>query len=109
MSEDQSPYNAANPKKVKEAKRKEKSEKDKALNDLKTILEMPEGRRTISRWLAKFKIGQLEWKAGAEINRNVAQYECANFILGQVIRANPEAGALMLTEAYKEAISNGDI
>ena len=101
--------NAASEKQVKKAVSKEKLEAKRFIDDWKAILELPQGRRIISRLLADFKIAQLEWKAGAEINRNVGIYECANHILAQVIRVDPELGAKMLAEAYVKEIENGNL
>ena len=101
--------NAASEKQVKKAAKKEELEANRVIDDLKAILDMPEGRRVISRWLAQFKIGQMEWKPGAEINRNVGHHECANYILGQVVRVDPDIGAKMLIEAYEREIENGNL
>lgn len=109
MSEDRTPYNAANPKDIKKAKHKEKDAAEQALDDMKAVLAMPEGRRIFAGLLAEFKIAQLEWRPGAEINRNVGIYECANHILGRIVKADPELGAKMLTEAYVKEIKNGNL
>ena len=101
--------NAASEKQVKKAVSQEKLEAKRVIDDLKAVLDTPEGRRVISRWLAQFKIGQMEWKPGAEINRNVGHHECANYILGQVVRADPAIGAKMLIEAYEWEIENGNL
>ena len=85
--------NAADPKQVKKAERLEREAVKKKREDLRVVLEMPEGRRVIARWLADFKIGQLRWKPGAEINREVARYECANHILSAVVSVDPAIGA----------------
>ena len=101
--------NAASEKQVKKAVKKEELEAKRVTDDLKAVLDMPEGRRVIARWLAQFKIGQMEWKPGAEINRNVGHHECANYILGQVVRVDPEIGAKMLIEAYEREIKDGNL
>ena len=101
--------NAASETQVKKAVNKEKLEAKRYADDWKAVLELPQGRRVISTLLAQFKIAQLEWKAGAEINRNVGIYECANHILAQVIKVDPELGAKMLAEAYVKEIDNGNL
>lgn len=101
--------NAASEKQIKKAVSKEKLAAQRVVDDWTAVLELEQGRRVISQLLAQFKIAQLEWKAGAEINRNVGIYECANHILAQVIRIDPELGAKMLAEAYKTEIDNGNL
>ena len=101
--------NAASEKQIKKAVNKEKLAAQRVVDDWTAILELPQGRRVISQFLSQFKIAQLEWKAGAEINRNVGIYECANHILAQVIKIDPDLGAKMLAEAYKKEIDNGNL
>ena len=101
--------NAASEKQIKKAVSKEKLAAQRVVDDWTAVLELEPGRRVISQLLAQFKIAQLEWKAGAEINRNVGIYECANHILAQVIKIDPDLGAKMLAEAYKTEIDNGNL
>ena len=101
--------NAASEKQIKKAVSKEKLAAQRVVDDWTAVLELEQGRRVISQLLAQFKIAQLEWKAGAEINRNVGIYECANHILAQVIKIDPDLGAKMLAEAYKTEIDNGNL
>ena len=98
-------HNSTSKKQIKDAERKIKYARQRAIDDMKKVIDLPEGRRVISRLLADFKIGQLAWKPGAEINRDVAKYECANHILSQVVKADPVIAAKMLTDAYVEALS----
>ena len=109
MSDKSLVKNAASEKQVKKAVKKEELEAKRVIDDMKAVLATPEGRRVISRWVAQFKIAQLEWKPGAEINRHVGHHECARYILGEVIKADPDIGAKMLSEAYKKEIDNGNL
>lgn len=93
--------NAADPQQVKEAGAKVKLNRDQELDDIRAILALPEGRRFLARVLAQFKVAQLHWRPGAEINRDVGHFECASFILGEIVRADAAVGAQMLTEAYQ--------
>ncbi len=93
--------NAADPEQVKAAGSKAKIARDEELEDIREILALKSGRRFLSKILAKFKVAQLHWRPGAEINRDVGHFECASFILGEIIRADPAIGAQMLTEAYQ--------
>lgn len=93
--------NVADPQQVRDAGVKVKMERDRELEDIRFILTLQEGRRFLSRVLAKFKVAQLHWRPGAEINRDVGHFECASFILGEIVRADAAIGAQMLTEAYQ--------
>lgn len=104
----QKPKNVADEAQVKEATRKDKDLREQQLLDVRAVVSMPEGRRFVARLLTQFKIAGRIWTPSAEIHRNAGIQEAGQFILGEVVLADRELGAQMLSEAYEHELK-GDL
>ncbi len=100
--------NAADEKQVKRGGIEERFNAKQELTDMQWILSEPMGRRFILKFLGKFGIARLAWRPGAEINRDVGHFECAKYLLEEVVLADPDMGAALLADAYKAELGIED-
>lgn len=92
--------NAADPKQVKHAGRKEKDKRARELHDLKLLLTMPEGRRTI--WRLMEQTGYMEnptHARGDMTHQNIGRADMGRFILSEIVEADENAFFTMMQEA----------
>lgn len=99
MSDKSLVKNAADPEQVKEAEEKEKSGRDKELDDTYTVLASPQGRRFFYRYLVKCGIFETSFSENAhrtyflEGQRNVGLA-----LLSDMNETRPDAYAQMMKE-----------
>lgn len=96
--------NAADEEQVKEAARKEKYRRDVDLEDVKTLLGLPQGRRFIWRLLKQTKVFESVWSPSAQIHYNAGRQDFGHFIMGEVVKANPDALVQMMKESEEGVI-----
>lgn len=94
--------NVADEGQVKEAKRKATDAEKRALEDVRFLLDLPEGRRFIWRLLEKAGVFRTIFETSSKIYYNAGQQDFGHFILGEVLKANPEAYLQMMKESQTE-------
>lgn len=94
--------NAADPEQVKEAEQKEKRGRDLELDDMATILSMPQGRRFIWRYLEACGVFRTSFTGDNATFYNEGQRNVGLRLLADVNEAAPESYALMLQESRRE-------
>ena len=100
--------NAADEEQVKVAGDKQKSAYDREILDLKTVLELPEGRRFIQVVLGLCGITSSIWDQNASLHsyRSGAQ-DVGHLIVERALEANPSLAVVMLADAYRK--TKGDL
>lgn len=94
--------NAADPSQVGEAKKKEKSQRDLELDDIRKILSEPVGRRVLWRWLKRAKTFESIWEPSAKIHYNAGLQDFGHFLLAEVTEADENLLFKMMSENKKE-------
>lgn len=97
--------NAADPKQVKRAADKEQFSRDNELNDLRKVLETPEGRRFVWRVMQHCKVFGSVWEPSAKIHFNSGRQDVGHFVMGEVVEAGEDYLLAMMKE-NKERMSN---
>lgn len=96
--------NAASPKQVHNAEKKEESIREKELNDLRQVLDTPQGRRVVWRFLEKCRVFNSIWEASAKIHFNAGQQDIGHFIMGEIVEADEKFLLEMMKENKKETM-----
>lgn len=92
--------NAADPKQVKHAGRKEKDARARALNDLRQVLAIPEGRRTIWRLMEWTQYLENPTHARGDMtHQNIGRADVGRFILSEIMEADDNVFFTMMQEA----------
>lgn len=100
--------NAADENQVKGADRKQKSARDRELNEVCSILETVQGRRYLWRLLERCGVYKTSFDTnGSRVYFNEGQRNIGLSILAEVNDANPNAYVTMMKEA-KEREANGE-
>lgn len=94
------PYvqNASNRGQVDAAKKREKDQVDQAKRDLYAVLDTPEGRRTVWRWLTHCGVYRSIFEPNSRIAYNAGMQDVGHFIQGEIIDAHPQALFQMMKE-----------
>lgn len=90
--------NAADREQVREAKQKEVSQRERELNDLRSILNTKEGRRYLWRMMGHCRTFSSVWHASAQIHYNSGMQDVGHYIMAEITEASPEAFFLMMKE-----------
>lgn len=99
--------NAADPKQVKHAARKEKDRANRDKNDLLAVLATVEGRRYI--WNLMAWTGMLEnptHQRGDMTHQNIGRADCGRKILADIMDASPNIYLTMQQEAWRQKSSD---
>lgn len=102
-NEDEKPYNAADPKQVKERGQKVKDVRKEELVDLKTILDLPAGRRYIQRLLSDCGVFRTSFHPSAQIYYNEGIRSVGVKIWGEIEEVGADALILMLKEKSRHS------
>ncbi|HXH24035.1 MAG TPA: hypothetical protein VNI78_02225 [Vicinamibacterales bacterium] len=101
MSEEE--FNAADPKAVKERKRKEKREDEQAQEDLRELLRHPFGRRHLWRMLQKCHVWRSSFHpSGQQFAANEGRRSVGVELMSEIIEADPQAWIDMQQERLDE-------
>lgn len=86
-------HNAADPEQVEKAQKSAKARRERELEDLKVVLNMPgkEGRRVLNRLFAECKTFQSIFVASSEIYKNAGRQDIGHWLMAEVEAASPEA------------------
>lgn len=100
--------NAADESQVKGAERTEKRARDRELNDICSILDLPSGRRYIWKLLSRCGVYESSFDvSGSKMYFNEGQRNVGLTILADINEANPEVYVTMMKEA-KGREANGE-
>lgn len=92
--------NAADPKQVKNASRKERDRRGRDLADLRAVLAIAEGRRTIWRIMAWTQYLENPTHARGDMtHQNIGRADVGRFILSEIMEADEHAFITMMQEA----------
>lgn len=95
--------NTADESQVKQAAEKEKRGRERDMLDLKTLLEMPEGRRLFKRLFAVCGVSGSGFRQCERQEAYVlGAKDVGHLFIEDVLEANPGVGAALLAEAYRE-------
>lgn len=98
--------NAADPKQVRNATRKEKDLRTRELDDMRAVLRTVEGRRFI--WRLMGWSGFLQnpsHQRGDMTHQNIGRGDAGRFLLSEILEADENAYMTMQTEARRESRS----
>jgi hypothetical protein len=91
--------NASDESQVRGAKDKAKRVRDHELDDLRTILQAPQGRRLLWRLMGRCKVLNSVWEPSAKIHYNSGQQDIGHFIMAEIVEADEDAVFKMMKEA----------
>lgn len=95
--------NAASAQQVRKARTKEKQQRERDLADLRALLALPAGRRTLWRFLEHCRtFGTVMDSTDALTNYNAGRQDVGHYLLDEITQARTEALVEMMTEAHKE-------
>lgn len=83
--------NAADPDQVRSAAEKEKSLREREINDMAVVLSSPEGRRLMWRILAHCKTFNSVWAPSAQIHYFSGMQDVGHFLMAEIVEADPNA------------------
>lgn len=92
-------FNAGDEEQVKERGKKQKTERDRELDDLRAILDTKHGRRFIWRLLGATELFSVSKVMNASIYALEGKREVGKMVYGDLMEANPEAYLLMMKES----------
>lgn len=90
--------NAADKNQVRNAKVKSELARDKELNDMRSILNTPEGRRVLWRFLERLGVFKSNWRPSAEIHYLSGQQDAGRMIMAEIVAADENQLFKMMTE-----------
>lgn len=96
--------NAADSKQVRYARRAEKSDRERELDDIRSILATEEGRRFFWRlmgWSGMYE--NPTHPRGDQTHQNIGKADCGRFLLAEIMEANEDAYLVMQQEAWLRA------
>ena len=96
--------NAANKKQVKNANKEESSQREQQLNDLKFVLETPQGRRVMWGLLEHCKTFNSVWESSAKIHYNSGQQDIGHYLMAEIVEADEKYLYQMMKENKKESL-----
>lgn len=94
--------NASDRNQVKNAKQKEESKRDNELNDLRSILNTPAGRRVLWRFISYAKIFQERWEPSAKIHYDAGVRAFGLHIIAEINEASEDLFIEMMKENKKD-------
>lgn len=94
--------NAADKSQVKSAKKKEVSKREMELNDLRAVLNTPQGRRVMWRIMDECRVFGSVWESSAKIHYNSGKQDLGHFIMAEIVSADEKFLLEMMKENKKE-------
>ena len=90
--------NAADPEQVRNAKVKEKNQRQEELNDLACVLNTKAGRRFLWRILCHCRVFESIFQTSSQIYYNSGIQDVGHFLMAEISESNQEALFLMMRE-----------
>lgn len=106
MTEKVNQRNAADEDQVKQAKSAARRIRDTEMNDLRYLLQSPQGRRYLWRLLSHCKVFESIWEASAKIHHNSGRQDVGHYVMAEIVEANEEALLQMMKEAKQGEMKN---
>lgn len=94
--------NASSPKQVERAQSKQKDQARQQMDDIRTLLETAEGRRFLWRLLGHCRVFESVFEPNSRMAYNSGMQDVGHFVLGEIMKARPEAYILMMQEHQEE-------
>jgi len=82
--------NAASPKQVNKAEKREELNRDSELNDIRAVLSTAEGQRFVWRLMEKCKTFNSIWQSSALIHYQSGQQDIGHFLMAEIVEADEE-------------------
>lgn len=103
--------NAADPKQVGIAEKREKDDRDRELSDLRVVLSSVEGRRLLWRLMGKFKWGQAVFNVDATVMAfNAGMQNAGNYLVSEITEADDQQLLVMMQESQaREKFRNSTV
>lgn len=98
--------NAANEDHVKQARLSEKLIRERELNDLRYLLQSPQGRRVVWRILSHCRVFESIWHPSALIHHNSGRQDVGHFLMSEVVAAEETALITMMKESKEGEFKN---
>lgn len=92
-------FNVGEPEQVKELAKKQKTERERELDDLRAILATKQGRRFIWRLLGATELFSVSKVMNASIYALEGKREIGKLVFGDLMEAEPQAYLLMMKES----------
>lgn len=86
--------------KVNARKKDLEKQRKHELEDLRKVIQSPEGRRVMARIIAHCRVFSSVWHPSALIHKNAGEQELGQWIMGEIVYADPKAGAQMLVDGF---------
>lgn len=100
MADERTPRrNAADERQVKYHDRKQRSRRQRELDDLRAVLQLEAGRRLIWRVLEHCSVFSSVWDPSSRIHHNAGRQDVGHFVMAEVAAADDEAIYRMMREA----------
>jgi hypothetical protein len=84
---------------TEEQLRAAKSARDSELNDMRAVLNTPQGRRVMWRLLEHTQVFASIWHQSALIHKNAGRQDVGHFVMAEIEAANQESLFTMMKEA----------
>lgn len=96
-------YDASNPEEVKKAEQRERDERKRQLDDIRTLLSSSSGRRFVWRILEKCNSFSSVFSNDASFMAyNAGQQDLGHFLMAEITEANPSLLFKLMKEHRKE-------
>ena len=94
--------NAADPRQVQRAERKDRERRKRELEDLRFVLSSYSGRRLLWRLLGHCSVFQSIWDPSSKVHHNAGRQDVGHFLMAELTAADEEAFFVMMREARDE-------
>jgi hypothetical protein len=94
--------NAADPKQVQDAEKRVKRGRERELEDMRLLLDLPPARRFMWRFLEDCGVFRSSWDPTARIHFNEGRRDIGLKLLAEITEAAPEALLKMMNEARQK-------
>ena len=91
-------HNVADVRSIDSAGKKQKEVERQQIDDLRKILDSDHGRRFLWRLLVHCRINASVFEPNSKIAYNSGMQDVGHFVLGEIVKARPEAYLLMMQE-----------
>lgn len=94
--------NANDPEQVQAAAKKERLTRRDELDDLRTVLALPAGRRFLLRLLKQTRVFETIWHGSALIHYNAGQQDIGHFLLAEIRKSDAKVLMEMMVAQYDD-------
>lgn len=91
---------------AKKARVSQKRQRAEEITDLKAVLELPQGRRVLTRLIQHCHVFRSIWRASAEIHKYAGHQEVGQFLLEEIKAADPKVAGEIAAQCIP--VRNGE-